>query len=382
MIFLAIEFLDELVFGLGEAAWPFLRDDLHLSYLQIGVLLSLPGMIGNLIEPFIYILGDLWKRRVLILAGGILFTLSLALTAISRSYIFLLIAFVLFNPASGAFVSLSQSSLMDRDPRRHELNMARWTFAGSLGVFLGPLLLGGLLWIGFGWRQAFWVLAFFSLVILGYYFWKATDILEKPGNFPSVRDFFENVRSVVSALRTPSILRWLVMLEFSDLMLDVFYGFLALYIVDVAGFSNSGAILAVTVWAGVGLLGDYLLIPLVERVRGLDYLRLSVVLELIFFPAFLLVPQFLPKIILVGLLGFFNSGWYAILKANLFSAMPGRSGAAQALDNVSGLFGKLLPLGIGLAGQAFGLGTAIWLLIMGPLVLLFGLPRRIQTSES
>jgi hypothetical protein len=39
--FFAIEFLDELVFGASEAAWPLIRDDLG-HYLQIGVLLSPP----------------------------------------------------------------------------------------------------------------------------------------------------------------------------------------------------------------------------------------------------------------------------------------------------------------------------------------------------
>lgn len=35
-VLLVIEFLDELVFGVGEAAWPLIRADLGLSYAQIG----------------------------------------------------------------------------------------------------------------------------------------------------------------------------------------------------------------------------------------------------------------------------------------------------------------------------------------------------------
>ena len=61
LIYLLIEFVDELVFGVGEAAWPFIRNDLHLTYTQIGLLLSLPGIIAAFIEPFIGILGDVWK---------------------------------------------------------------------------------------------------------------------------------------------------------------------------------------------------------------------------------------------------------------------------------------------------------------------------------
>ena len=121
-----------------------------------------------------------------------------------------------------------------------------------------------------------------------------------------------------------------------------------------------------------------------ERVKGLDYLRLSVLLELILFPTFLLIQIPWLKLVIVALMGFFNAGWYAILKAKLFEAMHGQSGAALTLDNVSGLIGKLIPFGIGLAAQAFGLGTAMWLLLAGPIMLLLGLPRRVEltTDES
>ncbi len=112
-IYLLIEFVDELVFGVGEVALPLIRNDIHLTYTQIGLLLSLPGILGAFIEPFIGVLGDVWKRRVLIIAGGMLFTLSLFMTSVSYSFIFLLSSFILFFPSSGAFVSLSQANLMD-----------------------------------------------------------------------------------------------------------------------------------------------------------------------------------------------------------------------------------------------------------------------------
>jgi FSR family fosmidomycin resistance protein-like MFS transporter len=44
---LAIEFLDEFVFGAREAAWPLIRDDLGLTYAQIGLLLTIPAVIAS-----------------------------------------------------------------------------------------------------------------------------------------------------------------------------------------------------------------------------------------------------------------------------------------------------------------------------------------------
>jgi len=381
-IFLLIEFLDELIFGVTEAAWPFIQTELQLNYTQIGILMTIPGVFSTIVEPFLGILGDIWKRRLLILAGGVCFVLALLLTSISVSFILLLISFTLFYPASGAFVSLSQASMIDSDPARHDHNMARWTFAGSLGVILGPPLLVGLSAIGFGWRGVFLAMTFLAGIVLIIAWRKIPrDPIPLP-RFPSFSGLFAGFCSAFDSLKLPGILRWLVLLEFSNLMLDVLLGFLGLYFHAVAGLTEVQAAGAVFLWLAFGLFGDFLLIPLLERVDGLGYLSWSVVLELFLFPAFLLVPWPWLKLVLVGLLGFFNSGWYAILKGRLYSSMPGQSGTVMALDNIAGLAGSLLPFGIGLAADAYGLHVAIWLLLAGPIALLVGLPRKPRIASS
>src|SRR5207244_3599999 len=127
--------------------------------------------------------------------------------------------------------------------------------------------------------------------------------------------------------------------------------YLALYFVDVAHTTPETAALGVTVWTVVSLVGDLLLIPLLERVRGLSYLRISVVLELLLMPAFLLASDLWLKFVLIGLLGLFNAGWYAILQGRLYTAMPGQSGTVMSVKNVSGLLGGLLPAALGLAAE-------------------------------
>jgi FSR family fosmidomycin resistance protein-like MFS transporter len=54
-------------------------------------------------------------------------------------------------------------------------------------------------------------------------------------------------------------------------------------------------------------------------------------------PAFLLARTTWAKVVLPGVLGLFNAGWYSILKAPLYSAMPGQSGTVMAVGNVFGL---------------------------------------------
>src|SRR3712207_3433602 len=121
---LCVEFLDELVFGVREAAWPLVRDDLRLSYTQVGLILSVPPVVGHFVEPALGILGDVWRRRALVLAGGVVFAAGTLLVGLSTGFGLLLAASVISNPASGAFVGLSQATLMDAEPGRREQNMA------------------------------------------------------------------------------------------------------------------------------------------------------------------------------------------------------------------------------------------------------------------
>ena len=94
---LTIEFLDGFVYGAQEAAWPLIRTDPGLTYAQLGLLPSLPSVVSGLVEPFLGVLGDVWRRRVLVLGGGALFAPALLLTSLSRGFIVLLVSFLLFE---------------------------------------------------------------------------------------------------------------------------------------------------------------------------------------------------------------------------------------------------------------------------------------------
>jgi MFS transporter, FSR family, fosmidomycin resistance protein len=380
MIYLFIEFLDELVFGVGEIALPFIRTDLNLTYTQIGFLLSLPGIIGAFIEPFIGILGDVWKRRVLIITGGILFTLSVFMTSTSYSFVFLLASFILFFPSSGAFVSLSQANLMDSDTARHEQNMARWTFAGSLGVLSGPLLLGLFVYIGLGWRGAYAALASFStLCLLAALRYLPSESLSFP-TFPSLGIVFAGFRAALSALKRVEVWRWLLLLEFADLMMDVLFSYLALYFVDVARTTSSQAGIAVTLWLAMGLITDFLFIPFIDRQKdSIKFLCFTALMEFIAFVAFLLTPGFILKLILIIFVNLFNTGWYPILQGRLYSSLPGQSASIMAIGSVTAPLAKFFPFLIGFLADQFGLQTAMWILLLGPLALWIGLPRRVRS---
>ena len=374
-IFLIIELLDEIVDGVYTPALPLIRNELNLDYTQIGMLFTIPNTIGCIIEPILGIWADIRQRRQLILSGGVVFAGALLLISLSHNFPLLLAALVLFNPASGAFVNLSQATLMDIEPKRHEQNMARWALAGSVGNTIGPLIL----WVSIGltnsWRSAFFILAILTVLLL-VILWTYRNVIPNKASQVDkpIQGFREGIGNAFKALKQAKVVRWLTLLLFSDfLMLDILHGFVALYFVDVVGANNTQASLAIAIWLGLGLVGDFLLVPLLERMRGISYLKLSAAIVLFLYPTFLLIPSINIKLLILGLLGFFNAGWYSILQGQLYTAMPGQSGTVITLNNLFGLFGGLMPLGMGWLAQHYGLQNTMWLLIATPVILLIGI---------
>jgi FSR family fosmidomycin resistance protein-like MFS transporter len=378
-VFLVIEFLDELLFGIAEAAWPLIRDDFSLDYIQIGLLMTLPGIASLIVEPVLGILGDVWHRRRLILGGGIAYALAALLASLSDSFGPLLFAFMFIFPASGAFVSLGQASLMDLQPKRREQNMARWDLAGSLGVLVGPLLLLAAVEFGAGWRVLFGLWAALALVAV-LFFGLRSKAMVKPPQEARLSDFWTGLKEGLAALRQPGVLRWLILLPLSDLMLDSLFSYIALYFVDVAGTDDTAAVSAVAVWSIVGLLGSVLIIPLLERVPGLRYMRWSILADLLLYPAFLLLPAVELKLLCLAGISLSNAGWYAVLQAQLYMAMPDKSATVLTLENLISLPAILLPLVLGFIASQFGLEWAMWLLLIAPLGLWIGLPRKASSE--
>jgi FSR family fosmidomycin resistance protein-like MFS transporter len=367
------------------------------------LLASVPLLVGGLLElPLGVIAGEGRRRRLAVLGGGLIFVLTLLGAASARSFAALLCAFIAFYPASGAFVSLTEASLMDAWPDRQAQVMARWELAGSTGAVAGPLLLTAVLAADGGWRDAYLVLAgFAALTWLGICLHGPSEsgeapegdgVDEAPESDGTSRDgtsrdgasdgaddgadedddlpWRARAREVAAALRDWGTLRWLVLLQVADLLVDVFTGFLALYLVDVAHLSPAIAALAIAIRLGAALAGGGALILVLERAGDLAVLRATGVAAVLLYPAFLLVPWVVAKLVLLAVLSAATAPWYPLLQARLYGSLPGRSSVAVTLSSAAALAGGLGPLAVGLAAQAFGLSWALAGLTAVPVVLL------------
>jgi MFS transporter, FSR family, fosmidomycin resistance protein len=377
---LAVELIDELVDGTNGAALPLMRHDLGLTYTQLGLLASVPVLIGSFAElPMGLLAGYGRRQRIAVLGGGGLFAAALAATALSWSFAGLLIAMTVFFPASGAFVGLTQSGLMAAEPARQEQLMARWNLAGSAGAVAGPLLLIAVLAAGGSWRVAYLLLAAAALAAWAVLARSGRALIaappEGPGE-PGGAGRSAGLREAAAAVRRGEVARLLVLIEVADYLLDVLTGFLAVYLVDVVHASAGQAALGVTVRLVAGLAGDLLLVLVLERASGLAVLRAGAAAALLLYPAFLLVPGLWAKLVLLAALSMVTAPLYPVLQARLYAALPGRSGVAVTLSSAAALAAAVGPLAVGVVAQRLGLGWAMASLALAAPVLLAGLARR------
>jgi FSR family fosmidomycin resistance protein-like MFS transporter len=131
-----------------------------------------------------------------------------------------------------------------------------------------------------------------------------------------------------------------------------------------------------------GLLSDMLLIPLLDKFDGLKVVRLSAMIVIPLYAAFLLAPWPLAKIALVVALRLATIGWWPVLEGQTFAVIPGKSGTVKAVGSLTGLLAGGLIAGIGLVAEQAGLETALWLLMAGPVALVLFTPRAGAPSVS
>lgn len=372
LVLYAVELLDETIYGLQGAVIPYLRDDLTLTYIEIGLLLSVPGFAGIVTDPLVGLLADTKHRRALVLGGILATAIGLLFVGIGQTFALILFAFTLLFVASTAYVNLAQATLIDRSPARAEQTMARWTLLGALGVSIAPLLVTALFYLGYSWRGLYLSLAGVAGIYAAFLFRQKFDAHAGADKPASPRELWQNL---IAAVHVREVWRWIIITELADLMLDKLLEVTGLYFHDVVGVDLGAASGAVAVFTIAGLIGNAILVPALEKVNGLQVLRVSAFVALIAFIALLLMPFVWLKFVLVAVISFSTASWYPILRGRTYAALPGQSGIVVSLTSLGNISSIVVPLIVGSIADAFGLQWAMWLFVLGPLALIMGAPR-------
>jgi MFS family permease len=392
--------LDELLSGFTIIGLPLLRQQLGLSYEQIGLLFSVAAIAGLVIEPAMFLLSDRGLKRWWILGGLFGLALTDILAGSIPTFPILLIAFFLSYPASGAAISLSQVALIESAPHENARTMTRWTMLSSIGDLLSPLAVTTILAAGLGWSGLRWISAACWLVVA---FIILPQRFPRPGIAYSHKNTGDNVaargpRSSDSAhgeesrkyhepsmsvlqglrqgLRDTILLRWAALDVLTTMLDEIFLTFAILYLRDVlrASAPMIGLIVAFQVIAG--FLGLLALDRLLKRVAPLRLLVIASWLALSGIVGLLVVHVLWFAALSLFLMGLGSACLYPIVAAQAYNRQPGRSGTVRAIIQLGQTFDIALPGIAGLIAGQFGPLASLGFLGIAPVLFLVLAPRK------
>jgi predicted MFS family arabinose efflux permease len=379
MTLLSLGLLDELIVGFAlEGGLPLLRDQLGLSYEQVGLLFSVGALSALILEPIFNLLSDRYSKRWWILGGLLGLASGYALAGSTHNFIVLLIAFALTYPASGMAVGLSEAALIDDAPHAATRTMTHWTLICSIGDLLSPLVVAAFVALGFGWSALCWF-AVIAWIVAGLIVWPQK--FPRPASLSDDDDTPADVSILAGlrkALRDPLLLRWAALSLLPTMLDEVFTGFSVLYLRDVLHISQELISICIIVQMVGALLGLLIVNRLIGRIAPQRLLKWLALLSLIGVIGLLSMRSILLVILALFIISLGAAGLYPIAQAEAYARQPGRSGTVRAIMGLGMPFEIALPGIVGLVASRFGVLAGVGLLGTAPLLILLLAPWRTQ----
>lgn len=157
------EFLICLGMSLIFPVMPFIKNELHFTATDMGIMSSLYALMQFIASPLIGRLSDRIGRKPLLLGGLALFAVSEVLFALTNHLYMFDLSRIIGGLSAGMFVPTAQALAADVTDLKHRAKVIGWLSAAfSGGLILGPGL-GGLL-AQHGYKTPFWTAAILGLI--------------------------------------------------------------------------------------------------------------------------------------------------------------------------------------------------------------------------
>lgn len=355
---------------MATAGSPEIQRELATSYAGLGVVILLvPGLLGLVLEPPLFLLADRWPRKRLIVGGLIAMAVCAIAAAIAPGPITLSLAIAFGGVASGASIGLGLATMIDARPDQRARTMTRWTLMGLIGDALAPAVLAGFAAIGWSWRQEYVAIAVVLVV------W-AIAIAARPLPAAPVAATDDDVAAptpglwatLVATLRNRKLLVWLVALLLVELMDEILVVLSSLHLRDDLGAGVAWRTIVISAFVAGGAIGLVVLERLLAR--GVAVLRLLVGASIacaIVYVAWLAAPTPLTCALMMPLVGATAAPLYPLASAQAYAVHPGGSGALLAANHLFTPVALALPWVLGVIADHWGVPVALAVLVVEPI---------------
>jgi MFS family permease len=332
-----------------------LRSELHLTYGQVAVLLTLMW-VGGLVGGLAGIAADRMSRRVLASLGALGYGLSLACWGLGQDWWVLAVGSLLLGLSADAMLAACEVALVDLAGDDLVRVLAPGNLGAEVGDLIGPLLLAGSAALGWSWRVPFIVSA---VAAFAYAAALAAQDLPRPQPAAEATSAVADVRSCLRDRRV-----WLLALValLFDTLDEPFLGFAIAFLEVERGQSHAVAVLvggSVLVGGVIGA-GALALGAVGPRVLRPDRLPVAPTVVLAGAVLGIVVAPAIPFQVLFGLAAGVSSAlFWTTVQARILGLRPGQPGTTAAVIGYLSLPSALWPLAAALLADRFGLTAAL-----------------------
>ncbi|AIQ49608.1 Fosmidomycin resistance protein [Paenibacillus sp. FSL R7-0273] len=352
-ILLAVSFVhlfNDSIQALIPAMFPTLRDNLLLSFTQIGWLAFALNMTSSLIQPVIGFAADRKPRPILLPLGMCCTFAGVLLLAFADSYALVIFSVILVGFGSAAFHPEGMRVAHMAAGQRKGLSQSIFQVGGNAGQSLGPLLINWV-FIPFGQIGAlgFTVFAAAGIAVQTYVAKWYSGMLNAGYTFRK-----KSSGGVIDPAQRKAIVTAAVILVFIVFVRSWYGasigGYYAFYLMDHYGMKLENAQIYIFMYLAAGAVGTFFGGPLADRFGRRNLILVSMLGTVPLALALPFVSQFWAAVLLI-ISGFVLLSSFSVTVVYAQMLFPGNIGT------VSGL----------ITGLAFGLG-GIGSLIIGRLI--------------
>ena len=340
--------------------WPLLIDRMALTLTDVGFFTSLTSFMLMPVQPFIGWLVDRFPRAWFMILGLIGAALGMSFIGLAPTYSLLMVCVVFGRFSNAMFHPHAAMMVRATSGGRHGTAMSIFTFAGNIGIAVGPLLSVGVVTL-FGLESTYLLVPFGFVAAAAIYHFVGVDVPKDSPVSKSKEGSGTGLSDGAQTLVGPLILL-AVLMTFRAAIMGGFTTFLPIFLVDNRAVSLLMGGFGLSALALFGALGGLLGGQLSDRYSGSWVIAISLLVSGAAIFAFVKTDGILSLLFLIaaGMSLFASQPVATVLAQGL---APGRMAMASGvmMGMVWGI-GSLFVTPIGMLGDVFGLDTSMYTL--------------------
>lgn len=169
-VYVSLAAFDNIVIGLFPPLFSNISSDLNVAISSMGVISAINILATAFSSLFWGYLSGKYPRKRLVIIGTLIWVVGVYLTALSGSYIHLLICQILTGIGLGCIASIGFSALTDYVPYHSRgMVLSLWGMSQGFGGIAGALI-ASIISTMSNWRTPFEILAMIGLLLIVFYF--------------------------------------------------------------------------------------------------------------------------------------------------------------------------------------------------------------------